>query len=296
MIISGEHFVVHGGCSLASSIARFARATATFSNQIKVTSTRASTRSLAAYEACVKATLDHLNEDRRIEIRIDSKIPVASGLGSSAACAVACVAAATKLLNRKLELQELMTLSGKAEEIIHGRASGVDVAAATFGGLILYRRSSPPIPLKTYGKIPIIIALTGQRRMTAKMVAQVGEVKKKNEDLFDHLLYTSSELTKLAATSMQKHDVKTLGRIMNFHQQALRWLQVSNDEIDEIVNQTIKRGAAGAKLTGAGGGGAVIILPKEGAEYSMLRSVREIVSNAFLSQIPAGGVRSWLEE
>jgi hydroxymethylglutaryl-CoA reductase len=189
-----------------------------------------------------------------------------------------------------------MTLAGKAEELIHGRASGVDVAAATYGGLILYRRSTPPVPIKTYGQIPIIIALTGQRRMTAKMVAHVGEIKKNNEDLFSHLLYTSSELTKLAATSMQKRDVKTLGRILTFHHHALRWLQVSNKEIEQIVNHAIREGASGAKLTGAGGGGAVIILPKEGAEYSMLHSVRKIVPNAFLSQIPVGGVRSWLEE
>jgi len=237
-----------------------------------------------------------LSEEKRVAIRIDSEIPPASGLGSSAACAVASVAATARLLGRRLELHELMTLAGMAEELIHGTASGVDVAAATYGGLLLYRRSAPPVPVKTYGKIPIIIALTGKKRSTAKMVAQVAEVKKKNEDVFNHLLYTSSELTKLAASSMTKRDVKTLGRILNFHQQALRWLRVSNEMIERIVSHTLREGAAGAKLTGAGGGGAIIILPNRGSESALLESVRKVAHNAFLSYIPAGGVRSWLEE
>jgi mevalonate kinase len=50
---------------------------------------------------------------------------------------------------------------------------------------------------------------------------------------------------------------------MNFNQDLLSQLNVSNDTIDTINEIALKNGAYGSKLTGAGLGGCVITLGEE---------------------------------
>jgi homoserine kinase len=72
-----------------------------------------------------------------IELVIEKGIPLGSGLGGSAASAVAGVVAANELLERPLSRAELLSHAIEGEAVASGSRHADNVAASLFGGLVL---------------------------------------------------------------------------------------------------------------------------------------------------------------
>jgi len=72
-----------------------------------------------------------------IELAIEKGIPIGSGLGGSAASAVAAVVAANQLLDSPLSPEELLPHAIQGEAVASGSRHADNVAPALFGGLIL---------------------------------------------------------------------------------------------------------------------------------------------------------------
>lgn len=72
-----------------------------------------------------------------IELEIDKGIPLGSGLGGSAASAVAAVVAANELLEQPLSRQELLQHAIRGEAVASGSAHADNIAPSLFGGLVL---------------------------------------------------------------------------------------------------------------------------------------------------------------
>ena len=84
--------------------------------------------------------LEHLGEaERGIEIEVHKKMPFGSGLGSSAASAVAGVMAINELLRRPLTKRELLPFAVLGEQIADGAFHADNVAPSLIGGIILIR-------------------------------------------------------------------------------------------------------------------------------------------------------------
>ncbi len=84
--------------------------------------------------------LQHIGETKRgIEMEIHKKMPFGSGLGSSAASAVAGVMAMNELLRRPLEKRELLRFAVEGEQIADGAFHADNVAPSLIGGIILVR-------------------------------------------------------------------------------------------------------------------------------------------------------------
>ena len=106
------------------------------------------------------------------EISIHKKMPSGSGMGSSAASAVAGVFAANEIFERPLSKQELLPFLLEAEKAACGSAIADNVAASLFGGFILVRSYEPleviqlPIPEKLYSTVifPHLTVLTKDAR------------------------------------------------------------------------------------------------------------------------------------
>lgn len=69
-----------------------------------------------------------------------------------------------------------------------------------------------------------------------------------------------------------------LAELMNINQSLLRAIGVSNEEVDRTISDMISKGILGAKISGAGRGGAIIGL-YESSDYEFdihieLRSVK----------------------
>src|SRR4029453_4567145 len=68
------------------------------------------------------------------------------------------------------------------------------------------------------------------------------------------------ELSRAGVEALSLGDVDTLGRLFDMAHGALAGLRLSTVELERLVHGARGAGAIGAKLTGAGGGGAVIAL------------------------------------
>jgi homoserine kinase len=72
-----------------------------------------------------------------IEIEIEKGIPLGSGLGGSAASAVAAVVAGNALLDRPLSKLELLKFAMQGEAVASGSVHVDNIAPSLFGGLVL---------------------------------------------------------------------------------------------------------------------------------------------------------------
>jgi homoserine kinase len=92
----------------------------------------------------VQALLARLGAARGIRLTIHKGIPLASGVGSSGASAVAAVVAVNELLGRPAPLDVLLDCAMRGEVAGCGAAHPDNVAPSLFGGFVLARSAVPP--------------------------------------------------------------------------------------------------------------------------------------------------------
>lgn len=117
--------------------------------------------------------LEHLGEQSiGIEMEVHKKMPIGSGLGSSAASAVAGVFAVNELLKRPLEKRELLPFALQGEFLASGGLHADNVGPSLLGGLLLIRENETPdihripIPRGVYATViyPHVEVLTKEAR------------------------------------------------------------------------------------------------------------------------------------
>jgi mevalonate kinase len=305
IIITGEHFVVHGSLALAAAIDKGALVQAEAFEGIEILS-----KTLGFYSSkkgqvplslkptleAIKATLEFIGEKKGVRVMIDSDLPVSSGLGSSSAVAVATVAATASAFDHKLSPEEMVNLAMVSERITHGRPSGIDVNVAVYGEVILFKMGEKPRQIKLDKDVEFIVCHSGIERRTSKMVSKFSEMKKSYPNLFASLVASSNYFTEKAAFALMNKDLTTLGAIMNFFHSVLSNLGMSTRELDQLIEKALESGCIGAKLTGAGGGGCIIALPKSGEARVVTESLKRKGIDASIVKLPLGGVKVWQEK
>ena len=103
---------------------------------------RDATRNTAGVAA--QALLNILGEKRGVALTIRKGLPLSSGLGGSAASAVAAVVAVDGLFEAHTPLETLMTCAFEGERVGAGSAHGDNIGPAVYGGFVLVRVPNPP--------------------------------------------------------------------------------------------------------------------------------------------------------
>ena len=91
----------------------------------------------------VSALLERLGEPFGVDLVLHKGMPLASGLGSSAASAAAALYAVNRLAGDPLTPQELLPCALAAERVAAGSGHADNVAPALMGGFVLIRSSDP---------------------------------------------------------------------------------------------------------------------------------------------------------
>ncbi len=94
--------------------------------------------------AAVMALLHRLETTRGVSLTIHKGLPLASGIGSSGASAVAAVVAANELLGRPASLDLLLACAMAGEQAGCGAMHPDNVAPSLHGGFVLARSANPP--------------------------------------------------------------------------------------------------------------------------------------------------------
>jgi mevalonate kinase len=313
VILFGEHFVVYGEPAIVLAIDK--RAYATVGNRKdKRLSIRSTNLNLAGYfeneffrieqgdareaksrfepvKLAVDKVLEKHGEDIGLDVEITSTVPVAAGLGSSAAVAAAVAAAVGELLNVKMSKEDILRVAFEAEKTVHGTPSGIDPAIATFGGTLLFQTDTGFKPLEARTEIPLVIGNTGIERSTRFQVEKVRDVKEKHPGIVDHLMWAAREIVLRAVDALRENDLDTLGELMNINHALLYGLGVSDESLEWLINAARKNGALGAKLTGAGGGGCMIALAKSEKLEQISGAIQSAGGRPFIARKTDEGVK-----
>ena len=88
--------------------------------------------------------LETIKSQQGVSIELHKKMPLSSGLGSSAASAVAVLFAINTLFDNRLTKSELLSIAMQSEKLACGAAHADNAAPALFGGFLLIRENNPP--------------------------------------------------------------------------------------------------------------------------------------------------------
>jgi mevalonate kinase len=273
VILFGEHFVVHGVPGIVSAIdsATDAEVTQT-GNELVIRDERKAAKGYAEEKRLqqiesIERMLKTMGLDLKLPLKIwvGGTLPGFSGLGASAASSVAIARAIVEELSLKLTNEQVNQIAYEAEKAYAGNPSGIDNTAATYGGLMWFKKNIAGGPdnverLRIRKPVEIVIGSTGKVANTKAMVAGVAERKKKNPAKYDQIFKQAENLAHAGRKALESYDLKKVGELVNENHRLLQEIEVSSRELDLLVDIARKNGAFGAKLTGGGGGGCMVAL------------------------------------
>jgi mevalonate kinase len=251
-------------------------------------------RNLTALNVAAKVTMDKLDTGMGVNLKVRSMIPIAVGLGSSAAICVATVAAVGRLLGEDLSPQTVSDLAYEGERIIHGNPSGVDNNIASFGGVLRYERGKGIERFELGKALPFVIGNTRKKRSTGRMVERVRLLRERNPVIVDRIIDHIGDVAREGLESLISDDLdlRKIGDLMSINHGLLAAMDVSTYELDKLVHASKRGGALGAKLTGAGGGGCMIALAEERFLSGIERHIRRSRGESIRVKIVDEGVEA----
>jgi homoserine kinase len=159
----------------------------------------------------VAAMLDALAPGHGIELRIEKGIPIGSGIGGSAASAVAGVVAANAILGEPFGTLELLRYAILGESVASGAVHADNVAPALLGGLVLVRSAETqdllqlPVPswLRCVVVLPQLQVATREARAVLPAAFALATVVRQSANLAAMIAGLHAGDPELLARSMQ---------------------------------------------------------------------------------------------
>ena len=210
-----------------------------------------------------------------IRVTITSTIPVASGLGSSAAVSVAIARALIQHFGGELGHSRVSELAFEVERIHHGTPSGIDNTVVAFDRPVFFRRGETPEPLAIGGSFHFLIGDTGVAAPTAEAVGRVRQRWQVDPPALETAFDRIAALVMDARQALLLGDVDRLGADLRRNHALLQELDVSSAELDGLVQAADAAGALGAKMSGGGMGGNMIALVSVDRRESVAEALRQ---------------------
>jgi len=299
MILFGEHAVVYGKPALALAISLRITSSATPSSEYSVNGHPMKKK----HHAYVSAALDEAWGGPPINIRTVSKIPPASGLGSSAAVSVSCIGAMLSAKG-KLEPEKVARMAFEVESRVQGSASPTDTSTSSHGRGVLVAQDKREDFLWRIEKnslhwnmhhidVPpfkFVVGYTGIHASTGPLVAKVRKLVESDADA-KNAVERIGEIVFEGADALKAKNRQKVGKLMKENHQLLNGLGVGHPALEKLV-EACEDICFGAKLTGAGGGGSMIALTDD--VDKVVEAIKKAGGEPIVVDVGCEGVR--LEE
>ena len=279
-----EYFENHKGAVLNATIAQYVYCTITYKNTelscrsidkgLRENSEAAETN-LPLHWATINYFKRNLNvEPMKIELSTFTDIPEGSGLGTSSALVVAMVTALAHHHKIDLSREELVKAAYTIERKICAISGGYqDFIASVYGGFNFTEFNGlddflvHPLKIQRSKLIELentlFLIFTGLSRSSSKII------KDQSASIHDINRLNQMHKVKEAAYDLKKHLIK--GDYTSFKNvfrdaweaKKLTSSSITNPTIDEVEKQLFQRGAEAIKISGAGGGGFMMVFGDE---------------------------------
>ena len=243
----------------------------------------------------VRAVLQHLDIRQGVEIHHDGDLPARSGMGSSSAFTVGLLAALHALKGEMCSREQLAREAIHVEQdLLHETVGCQDQIITAYGGVnhISFPQSGDfsvrPVTVnhsRLYGlQSHLMLFYTGVERIASQVaqsyVNDLDETKRRQ-------LRLVRDLVEEAITLLQgEGDLDPLGALLHEAWEAKRSLssRVSTPVIDAIYETARRAGALGGKLTGAGGGGFMVLFAPPSRHAAVREALRPALHVPFRFQ------------
>ena len=196
------------------------------------------------------------------------------GFGSSSAVTVGVVKALAKAFEINLSNNELFDLCYRSVLDVQGVGSGFDLAAAIWGGTLLFVKGGEKIHQFRIGELPLVVGFTGIKADTTTLVMQVADLRIKDPQKVNEIFDLMGNIVGEAKKALQVENFERLGELANINQGLLNALGVSSVELENLIHSARQAGAYGAKLSGAGGGDCMIAFVSHKVNSKTVSSIR----------------------
>jgi D-glycero-alpha-D-manno-heptose-7-phosphate kinase len=281
-------FRKHGGAVLAATIDKYCYLTCRylppfFEHRIRLVYSRIeSCHSLDEIaHPSVREVLRYLKIDRGVEIHHDGDLPARSGMGTSSSFTVGLFHALYALKGFMPSKHQLAEESIHIEqEVLKETVGSQDQVSAAYGGF----NHISFLPNGTFSVRPITLTQERLKELNSHLMLFYTGIKRTSADIAESYvndmearrrqLRIMKDLIEESISILNNgDDLCGFGELLHEAWQAKRSLSsaVSNSFVDEIYASAISAGAVGGKLTGAGGGGFMLLF----APPSRQKEIRE---------------------
>lgn len=221
-----------------------------------------------------------------LHLELINRIPLASGLGSSAAARIGGLIAANKLCGNKLTTDQILNLAVRLE----GHPD--NVAPALLGGFVASCLSKQGVKYVKFGPLPhlSIVICIPDFQVSTKLAREVlpGKIP-----FSSGVFNTNRVALLLGALTMGKYDLLSWAMQDRLHQPFRKKLM---PHMDDVINSALKAGSAGAALSGAGPSIVAFVAKKTqriGQAMTRAFAKHRIKSRSFILKIDKKGTRCY---
>ncbi len=288
----------HGGAVLATTIDKYCYITCRtlppfFEHRIRIVYSRIEDRQVVdeIQHPAAREVLRFLNITRGVEIHHDGDLPARSGMGSSSAFTVGLLSALHALEGRMVSTEKLAEQGIYIEqEVLQETVGSQDQVCAAYGGFnhVLFSTSGdisvrpvilPPARLDELNA-SLMLFYTGIKRTAADVASTYVpnlDAKKRQLRLIREMVDEALEI--LCGSG----DLVEFGRLLNESWTAKRSLSetVSCSAIDGMYEAALAVGAVGGKITGAGGGGFLLLFVPTDRRAAVRESLHDLIHVPF---------------
>lgn len=218
-----------------------------------------------------RAILHHFGLEREYNFFLASEVPPGTGLGSSGSVAVTLVRAASTLCDIALSRYEIAELASYVEIEKMGMPVGKqDQYSAAFGGLnvITFTRDGvtvEPIQMAAGAcrqlESNLMLFFTGSTRESSNILQHQKRASEDNQGKVVSSLHAIKGLAQEIRECLEQGDLAGFGELMHQGWQHKKNLapNITNGFIDRCYHLAREHGVLGGKITGAGGGGFLML-------------------------------------
>ena len=266
----------HGGAVLATTIDKYCYLTVRylppfFEHRFRIVYRKTETCNTVEEieHPAVRAVLQHLGIDRGLEVHHDGDLPARSGLGTSSAFTVGFLHALHALEGRMVCKHDLARESIHIEQDVLSEVVGSqDQVSAAYGGLnhIVF------LPNGEIAVRPVTVSLERMEELRSHLMLFYTGIQRTASSVapsyVDHLDEKAGRLYRIGAfvdegirALSSDEDIAAFGRLLHEAWRVKRELsdKVSTARVDDMYQAARDAGAIGGKLTGAGGGGFMVL-------------------------------------
>lgn len=255
----------------------------------------------------LKAVVKEMNEnDKGVNIFMRSDVPPKSGLGGSAAAFSSLIGLFNHKQEKKMTNYEIAELAHRLErEELRIGGGRQDQYATVFGGINFIEFSNgsvrvSPLKMKKDHVLELekhlLLVYTGDRPTNSgDIINDQTKSYVKNDQNVREALDKTKELAIEMRFALLKGDLYDLGELLQraWETKKKQSSLIANTRINDIYDMAIKYGALGGKITGAGGGGFMLLLCEPNKEHLIIDNLEKSGLKPMTFNFDMEGLQTW---